>query len=386
MTCSCRARPCRCCRRGGEGLGEPGGLLGGDGHAGCPFVGESPGSSGDVVGRDGAVGDGRRLRRAGRAVTMRLPAVRVPPRGAARERARCRCATTMAPAAPLATGTGRPDEYPLPGASVHSGLARCGCRRRALWHSTVNVWFAREVRMSKLISGQPGEKVHDPTPLGSTRSRALADVVDARVRRGTVTAGSRSRPTSRRRSGPAPRAGRCPLRRSKVCEVLVPPEGAVDGAVELDLVDGRPFVGRFHDQVAPVAPLRRLEAGRGQGVPVGGRRVRDPVRLTATGVHRPHRDRVVLRRAGVERPNREHDLRAGRAATGVGTRRAAAGPADRRERRRPRLADADGEPDSLLLAGVVALTDGVDGMPFDVNDDGLACGPSRSAPLVTVAT
>ena len=41
---------------------------------------------------------------------------------------------------------------------------------------------------------------------------------------------------------------------------------------------------------------------------------------------------------------------------------------------------------SLLLAGVVALTDGVDGMPFDVNDDGLACGPSRSAPLVTVAT
>ncbi len=41
---------------------------------------------------------------------------------------------------------------------------------------------------------------------------------------------------------------------------------------------------------------------------------------------------------------------------------------------------------SLLLAGVVALTDGVDGMPLEVNDYGLAFGPSRSAPLVTVAT
>ena len=41
---------------------------------------------------------------------------------------------------------------------------------------------------------------------------------------------------------------------------------------------------------------------------------------------------------------------------------------------------------SRLPGGVVALTDGVDGMPFDVNDDGLVCGASRPAPLVTVAT
>ena len=123
------------------------------------------------------------------------------------------------------------------------------------------------------------------------------------------------------------------------------------------------------------AAAAAVEPGRGQRGAVGRRRVADPVRLPATGVHRPHGDRVVLRRAGVEGPDREHHLRAGRAAAGVGARLAAARPADRGERGRPRLADADGQPDLAVRGGVVvACTVGVDGMPLDVNDDGLLCG------------
>ena len=41
---------------------------------------------------------------------------------------------------------------------------------------------------------------------------------------------------------------------------------------------------------------------------------------------------------------------------------------------------------SRFSVGVVACTVGVDGMPLDVNDDGLLWGDSRPAPLVTVAT
>ena len=48
-------------------------------------------------------------------------------------------------------------EYPLPDASVRNGLPEVRLPARALWHSTVKVWFGGKSEMSKLISGQPGE-------------------------------------------------------------------------------------------------------------------------------------------------------------------------------------------------------------------------------------
>ena len=78
-------------------------------------------------------------------------------------------------------------EYPLPDASVRNGLAEVRLPARALWHSTVNVWFGGKSEMSKLISGQPGEKVHDPTPLGSTRFGPLRTLKTRGSGGGTVT-------------------------------------------------------------------------------------------------------------------------------------------------------------------------------------------------------
>ena len=177
-----------------ERLGEPGGLVGGDGHASVPFVGFA-----------GYVGlPGRRLAagglvwgRAGRAPGARSP--RGAPRGGGEPLPND---PTVTGPVPLANRHRPTHEYPFTGrVACAAGSRSTKPPARALWQSTVNVRFGGKFRMLEVDLGA-ARRVRCTTrrrrgrpgwdPCGRCRPPAAGW--------GSTGCPGRPRPTTRRRS------------------------------------------------------------------------------------------------------------------------------------------------------------------------------------------